>query len=329
MTQRLVLRRPVNGIGIICVEMKVLFVASGNHGELSPIVKSQGDSLAKIGIEIDYFLIKGKGIRGYLDQIRPLRRYCQENRFDVIHAHFSYSAYVVSLAGGKPIVVSLMGDDVKASKLNGMLIRICSKAFCWKEMIVKSDDMSRALNIGRSVQVVPNGVDLEMFIQMEKEVCMRHLGWKNGVKHVLFPANPERKVKDFPLAQGVVNKLGGMVELHVFNNVEQRETVWYYNAADAVLLTSIWEGSPNVIKEALACGCPIVSVNVGDVKERLEGVEGCYVANTRDPEELATLLDMALAFEKKTKGREKIIEDKLDSKQVAKQLKSIYEKICA
>lgn len=309
--------------------MKVLFVASGNHGEISPIVKSQGDSLAKIGIEIDYFLIKGKGIRGYLNQIRPLRRYCQENKFDVIHAHFSYSAYLVSLTGEKPIVVSLMGDDVKASKLNGLLIRICSMVFCWSEMIVKSNDMLKDLNIWRRVHVVPNGVDLELYVQMEKAVCMGRLRWKNGIKHVLFPANPERQVKDFPLAQAVVDKLGGRVELHVFNNVEQRETVWHYNAADAILLTSIWEGSPNVIKEALACGCPIVSVDVGDVRERLDGVDGCYVANTRDPEELASLLNMALTFEKKTKGREKIIEDKLDSKQVAKQLKSIYEKVCA
>ena len=92
-------------------------------------------------------------------------------------------------------------------------------------------------------------------------------------------------------------------------------------------MTSFTEGSPQVIKEALACGCPIVSVDVGDVKERVDGVAGCYVANNREPKELAELIQKALSFEGKTKGREKIIADGLDNRQVAEKLVRIYEKI--
>jgi glycosyltransferase involved in cell wall biosynthesis len=98
-------------------------------------------------------------------------------------------------------------------------------------------------------------------------------------------------------------------------------------AADAFLLTSFMEGSPQVIKEAMACGCPIVSVDVGDVRERMAGVEGCYVANTRKPEELAGLLRKALSFEGRTKGRDKTIADGIDNQQVAKQLIEIYERV--
>jgi glycosyltransferase involved in cell wall biosynthesis len=98
-------------------------------------------------------------------------------------------------------------------------------------------------------------------------------------------------------------------------------------AADAVLMTSFSEGSPQVIKEALACGCPIVSVDVGDVKERIEGVDGCYVGQTREAKELAKLLTMALQYESKTEGRERIEIDGLNNSHVADQLFGIYQRI--
>jgi len=53
--------------------------------------------------------------------------------------------------------------------------------------------------------------------------------------------------------------------------------VWL-NASNVLLLTSLHEGSPTVVKEALACGLPVVSVDVGDVAERIEGIEGCHLA---------------------------------------------------
>jgi len=305
--------------------MKVLFVASGNHGKISPVVKAQGDSLAKVGIEVDYFLIKGKGIKGYLGQILPLRRYWKNGNYDVAHAHFSFSSYVASLARVKPLVVSLMGSDLKATPWNKKMIRFFSKVFRWREIIVKSNDM--AADLPMEVHVIPNGVDTELFVPMEKQLCQQKLGWKEGAKHILFPANPNRTEKDFPLAQGAVSLLGNDVQLHVYENVEHNDTVYFYNAADAVLLTSKWEGSPNVIKEAMACNRPIVSTNVGDVKERVEGVDGCFVAETREPQEIVGLLQKALAFEGKNCGREKLINDGLDCMTVAKELKHIYKRV--
>lgn len=305
--------------------MRVLFVASGNHGKISPVVKAQGDSLAKVGIEVDYFLIKGKGIKGYLGQILPLRKYWKNGNYDVVHAHFSFSSYVASLARVKPLVVSLMGSDLKATPWNKKMIRFFSKVFRWREIIVKSNDMAADLPV--EVHVIPNGVDTELFVPMEKQLCQQKLGWKEDVKHVLFPANPSRAEKDFPLARHVVSLLGDGVQLHVFENVEHDGTVYYYNAADAVLLTSKWEGSPNVIKEALACNRPLVSTDVGDVKERIEGVEGCYVAETREPQEIAGLLQKALAVEGETCGREKLIADGLDHLTVAKELERIYKRV--
>ena len=96
---------------------------------------------------------------------------------------------------------------------------------------------------------------------------------------------------------------------------------------DSLLLTSKTEGSPQVIKEAMACGCPIVSVDVGDVAERTEGVEGCYVVSSRNPKAIADVIKKAIAFEKRTKGHDRIIEAKLTNEQVAKRIIKIYESI--
>lgn len=306
--------------------MKVLFVGSGNHGEISPIIKSQGDSLVSSGIEVEYFLIKGKGLRGYLGHVKSLRKYLKETSFDVIHAHYSLSAFTASLAGARPMVVSLMGSDVKATWLYKMVIRVFARAFRWKDIVVKSRDMYEDLKIRRA-KIIPNGVDLELFKPLDKEKCRNSLGWDTERVHVLFPADPSREEKDFELTVEATNLLDSSVKLHVFEQVDHKMTPLHFNAADVMLLTSKWEGSPNVIKEALACGCPIVSTNVGDVKERIADVEGCFVAHTRKPEELADLLRKAIAFEGRTKGRDKIIADGLDNKQVAKRLIEIYERV--
>jgi teichuronic acid biosynthesis glycosyltransferase TuaC len=89
-------------------------------------------------------------------------------------------------------------------------------------------------------------------------------------------------------------------------------------------LTSLHEGSPNIIKEAMACNCPIVSTDVGDVRDVVSGTEGCYVT-TYDPEDIAEKLKSALQFNKRTAGREKI--QHLDSNIIAHKIISIYKTI--
>ena len=98
-------------------------------------------------------------------------------------------------------------------------------------------------------------------------------------------------------------------------------------AANCLLMTSKTEGSPQVIKEAMACGCPIVSVDVGDVAERTSGVEGCYVVPSRDPKDIAQAILQAIAYEGKTNGRERIIEMGLSNEQIAEQLLRIYKQL--
>lgn len=337
--------------------MKVLFIASGNHAMPSPVVGNQAEALMTEGVEIEWYLLKGKGVKGYMKNVKPLRKHLMEHRYDAVHAHYSLSAFVASLAGAKPLVVSLMGSDVKAAGWYKFIIRLFVWMFRWKAIIVKSNDMCHSLGIKRAI-VVPNGVNMERFKPMDKAECQAKLGWNvtsiedcrlkiadlgeaktYKKKHVLFPADMKRPEKDFALAEAAVallqQSIGDRrlnsedfhgVELHAFENTPNEETPYWYNAADVVLMTSKWEGSPNAIKEAMACSRPIVTTKVGDVEERMSGVDGCFVAQSRNPQVLAELLKSALTYSS-TKGRERIIADGLDVHEINQKLIGIYESL--
>ena len=319
--------------------MKILFVVSGNHERgISPIVKNQMEALQEAGVVVDLFEIRGRGVFNYLKNTIQLRHYLRKHLYFAIHAHYSLSGYVASLAGAKPLVVSLMGTDVKAAGWYKSFIKLFAKLFRWGALIVKSNDMYRDLGMAEAI-VFPNSVNTERFMPMDKQTCQEKLGWtithnQSSVTHILFPANYNRPEKDFPLAEEAV----ALVKQH-FGDKREIEIHWFddytpnaalpdwYNAADVVLLTSFYEGSPNVIKEALACSKPIVSTNVGDVAERMDGVEGCYVVSTREPKDVADALEKALAFDGLTKGRENIFADELSNQQAMERLKNMYKSV--
>ena len=154
--------------------MKVLFIASGNHGAVTPIIKNQADALISCGVEIEWYLLKGKGFKGYLKNITPLRKYLREHKYDVIHVHYSLSAFVASLAGAQPLMVSLMGSDVMAARWQKFIIRLFAAWYQWKAIVVKSNDMYHALGIHRAL-VIPNGVNLDRFCPMDKQKCRMRL----------------------------------------------------------------------------------------------------------------------------------------------------------
>ena len=306
--------------------MKVLFVSSGNSKNgISPIIYNQGESLKAQGFFIDYFTIKGKGIKGYLRNIRPLKRKFKEGKYDVVHAHYSLSAFVATLAGAKPLVVSLMGSDIKAKSFLKIWIKIFVK-FVWRFTIVKSQDMKESLSL-QNFNVVPNGVDFNCFKPMDKKNCQEQLGWDNANINILFAANPERIEKNYKLVKEAMSIIDDSnIAVHFLKDVPNKDVPLHHNAADVVILSSLWEGSPNVIKEAMACNIPIVATYVGDIKEVLAETEGCYLTRF-DPEELADKIKKAIEFDKRTKGRLRIKALGLDSETIASRIIETYKKI--
>lgn len=306
--------------------LKVLFVSSGNLNGIGVIVKSQGLSLSKEGVVVDHFGIKGKGITGYLSNIIKLRNHLRKHNPDIVHAHYSLSAFVASIAGAKPLVVSLMGSDVKAPGFYKSLIRLFRIIFRWKLLIVKSEDMLKSIKM-KDISIIPNGVNIEIFHPIDNSDLKENLGFSDSKFNILFLANPSRVSKNFNLAKNAVNKLPqDSFIMQVVHNVKHSQTPNIINAADIVLLTSLWEGSPNIIKEAMSCNIPIVSTKVGDIAWLFGDEPGYYIADF-DPNDVAEKILIASEFSKKykqTKGRDRIIKLKLDSASVANQLISNY-----
>lgn len=288
------------------------------------MVQNQGDSLVYQGNIVKYFPIKGKGFGGYLSNVRRLKKYLRENKFDIVHAHYSLTAFVVSLAKAYPLVVSLMGSDVKKGWIYRLLIKLFAFIFSWKTIIVKSDDMKKSLKIDKAM-VIPNGVDLLRFKELDRAECLKKLGWNKNKHHLLFPANIVRPEKNFKLLEGAFAELkDDDIEVHWFNRVPNEETPYWYNAADVVVMTSLWEGSPNAIKEAMACDCPIVSTEVGNVRWLFGNTQGCFFTEY-SPSDCANKIKIALAFKGKTQGRQRIIDLGLSNDLVAKRLVEIYQ----
>jgi glycosyltransferase involved in cell wall biosynthesis len=304
--------------------MRVLFVSSGKSGDVGHVVRNQGESLASGGIEIEYFTIT-PGIKGYLGAIPELYVAVKRGRYDLIHAHYSLSAFAASLAGTFPMVVSLMGSDLHAGRVSKCIIRILAR-LRWTATIVKTDEMKGILNL-KSALVIPNGVDTERFVPMDMAMTRKRLEIAADRKVILFIAPDNRPEKNLPLALKAVELINdeSVQFIHV-SHAANTEIPYFLNAADILLLTSSREGSVNVIKEAMACNCPIVSTDVGDVRQVTSGTEGCYITG-QDKESIAENIRKAFLFGRRTNGRERIIELGMDSGSVVVKIRSIYEKV--
>jgi teichuronic acid biosynthesis glycosyltransferase TuaC len=306
--------------------MKILFISREKAAAgISPIVANQGASIARLGHDVDYFAVTGRGIGGYRESGRRLRAAASGASADVYHAHYALSGFVAALAGCRPLVVSLMGSEVNENAALRTVIRFFNR-FGWDRCIVKSRGMAELLSPAR-VEVVPNGVDCRRFRPLNREDCLRRVRFRPDRRNVLFLADPRRPEKNFALAEAAVALLADEgVVLHAVSGAPSGDVVRYLNAADCLLLTSTLEGSPNAVKEAMACGRPVVSTDVGDVRWILGGVEGCHLAAPA-ADDVARKLRLALDFGRnrgRTRGRGRILELGLDSASIARRIDGIY-----
>ena len=274
------------------------------------------------GVEFDYFLVDRKGLVGYLKKRKDLLIKIKTYRPDIIHAHYGLSGLLANLQRKIPVITTYHGSDINNPTVF-LFSKICMMLSIYN-IFVSSGNLKKSGITGNN-SVIPCGVDLNLFVPMNKDESKNKLLLDKNKKYILFAGAFQNEVKNSKPAIDAVSMIPN-VELLELKGYTREHVAILMNAVDAVLMTSFTEGSPQFIKEAMACNCPIVSVPVGDVPEITANMEGCIIT-TYDPLDIAEKLRMAISYEKRTAGRNRIIELKLDTENVANCILDVYGKV--
>lgn len=320
--------------------MRVLVATSiyptSENPALGSFVRTQVEYLKRAGVALDLFLLGGRSRKlMYLEAPFELRRRISRSPVDLIHAHYSYVGIIARTQWKVPVVVSYCGDDLLGtmneqgkptffSRLAVIAGRILSSQA--DAVIVKSREMASKLK-REDVHIIPHEIDFEIFRPVQKDQARALLGLDAHKKYLLFAANPRTPVKRFPLAKAVADQMrqqDSLVELLAVYQEPQDRLALYMNACDALIFTSYQEGSPNVVKQAMACNLPIVSTGVGDVRELIGSTEGCYICKP-EVRAFAECLAAVLRHAQRTEGREKVRH--LSGPAVAQRVMEVYEQV--
>lgn len=323
--------------------MKSLFVTNmwPDHDRpwYGTFIQTQAKSLEALGVEVDVLPIRGYASRSeYARAIGELRRRVRSQQYDVVHAHYGHAGVVARFQRRAPLVVSYCGDDLLGTPREdgSTTVRSRMEATVFRRLahvaaatITKSLEMERALPPAcrQRNHVIPNGVDLTRFEPIPQDEARRELQWDPDERAVLFVGDPAVARKNYALAEEVCRRArerAPHVRIRVANGVPPSQIPQMMSAADALLLTSRWEGSPNVVKEAMAAALPVVATPVGDVKERLDGVDGCF-AVPADPDALSSALIEAVQRDRAPAAREAVSALSLEA--VARRVLSVYEAV--
>jgi teichuronic acid biosynthesis glycosyltransferase TuaC len=303
----------------------------------------QMQSLIDAGIEVEYgHFSSRKSIIGLLKAGKKIRLICKREGIDLVHVLWgSTTALLTVIVSTTPVIISFCGSDLLGNKsisgrltVGGRINRIFSKiaARFSDHIITKSEKMASILSqkIRAKTSIIPNGIVLDEFYPLPTLDCKIKLGWDTSKKHVLFFYTEGQVVKNSSMAKEVmeiVKQKIPVAELVIATKIPHENLVYYYNASDIMILTSFHEGSNNSLKEARACNLPIVSVDVGDAKERLKYVNACHVIDSYDPDEFAEKVVEVLKSGKKSDGTR--YSDEVSIGNVASQIIEVYKKVLA
>ncbi len=317
---------------------RVLAIIPGDgQGSSFIFARRQVESLRRFGLDIHLeFFDSRSSITGILRNCRRIRTAARDLRADIIHVHYgTMTAFATALATGKPLVITFRGSDLqpeagvaKIRALAGLLVSQLASLRA-SHVICVSDRLKRRLWWRKnSAEVLPVGVNLNRFKPEPRSSARERLGWDPHESVVLFNAGTAPVTKGLDLAEAAIKEavaVHGPIRFEVMRGDVPTERVpILMNAADCLVITSRSEGSPGVVKEALACNLPIISVDVGDVVERLRGVTASCIVE-RDAKQISRAIISVLSSKTRSNGRERIAE--LSEAHIAERLCSIYSSI--
>ena len=320
--------------------MKVLILTAiyptKDNPAFGSYVRTEVESLRQAGIDVDLLVLQGRSRKLiYPKGLLQMHKRLADGSVDLVHAFYGHAGWVARAQWKVPVVVTYEGSDLLgwinkegkrgvAGEVTASACRLLAR--CVDAAIVQSDQMAGKIP-SANVYVIPHEVDFKVFQPTEREPARAALGLDAGKKYLLFAANPKVGVKRFPLAKSVAELLGRqdpLVELLVVSHETQARLALYMSACDALIFPSFQEGSPNIVKQAMACNLPIVSTDVGDVGQLIASTKHCYICSPTIAD-FATRINEILAHRSRTNGRENIRH--LDSPSVARRVIDVYEEI--
>ena len=241
-------------------------------------VRDQVDETRKRGVEVDLFEFP-RGRSEYRPATRRLRALLRRERFDLVHAHYGLAGWVARLAGAKPLLVTFHGTDVRHH-----LVGHLSRRLAWRADLVagvsralfESEDGRPGLPAVPGAAVLPCGPDLSRFGAQPRAEARRRLDLDPAGRYLFFPANPGRPEKRHDRAAEVATACGA--DLLTGGSIDPELMPLWINAANAVLVTSDYEGFGMAAVESLACEVPVLSTPVGIAPYALRGIDGCLCA---------------------------------------------------
>ena len=296
-------------------------------------IQSQVDSLIEAGMVVEVIHPRpGPVLLRYTYAAWQVWRKTLRGHFDIVHGHYGLWCLTCCMQWTTPVVASFLGSDLLGSPSTEGIFntkdRLVVQVSRWlsrhvSAAIVKSQEMKQATHRNDSF-VIPNGVNFDLFHPQTRSEARKALGWEQERVYVLFANDPKIPRKNYALAQAAVGRLkdkGLDVELVVANGLPQTTVVQYINACNALILPSLSEGSPNIVKETMACNVPVVATTVGDVADVIGATNGCAVCPF-DADAMAIALAEAIEHTEPTTGRDDI--QHLDRRIVAQQVIAVY-----
>ena len=309
--------------------MKVLIVSSKTSGELSPFVKEQMDSLSSIGIHCSLFPITRKGLRGYWVHYALLKKVIRKERPDLIHAHYGLSGLLANLQRKVPVITTFHGSDVNNKKVR-WISHIT--AYLSSHNIYVTEQLKQLARNDHGT-VIPCGVDISIFHPRSMSEAKKKMNLDPAKVYVLFCSRFDNPVKNAKLAQEalklVQSRLPMKIELLELKQFTRQQVNHLLNASHCLLMTSFSEGSPQVVKEALAANRPVVSTAVGSVRGLILGVAGCKLVDP-SPEAVSRGIEESIHYSMRygaNQGRLKVKAKLLDLEQTAFRIKKVYNHV--
>lgn len=305
--------------------MNVLLVHSGNavvDSSNYTFVKEQGEALRGLGINVFYYAVKGKNATGYLSNFKRLKHTIIRHHIDIVHAHYGLCGALAVLQRSVPVVITFHNGETLSFK--GRVISSFAAWLSKYNIFVAQHIHDKLFIVPKRYSVIPCGIDLERLPIIDKGEAMRLLSLRGDIPNILFGGSFSNLRKNYPLAKEALSLLSYDVNLIELKGFSREEVNLLLCGCDLFLIPTKSEGSPQVVKEALACNCPIVATGVADIPELLSGVSECYTTSF-DASEIAERIDSVLKSRRRSNGRKKIFAMNLDNSQVAKRIKAIYD----